>query len=169
MMSTKPIESLPGDVKNLPVLPKSVGEDIDFMIGIKYLRYHPKAVFQLPSGLTIYKSMFENADGGYGVIGGPHQVFTAIEKHFRIHNNHHQSTFFSNQFKLYIHGYQVNPDLSVIGNKGCNFNINDKSDGDVYVSQRIKLFNASEGTGSDISYRCVKCRTCSTCKDHDEI
>ena len=51
------------------------------MIGIKYLRYHPRAIFQLPSGLTIYESVFENADGGRGVIGGPHKVFNSIKKH----------------------------------------------------------------------------------------
>ena len=33
----------------------------------------------LPSGLTVYKSVFSNPDGSRGVIGGPHPVFTAIE------------------------------------------------------------------------------------------
>ena len=74
-----------GDPSRLPKLPQFVGGDIDFMIGVKYLRYHPREVFRLPSGLTIYESMFENADGGFGVIGGPHQVFTEIDRHFRVH------------------------------------------------------------------------------------
>ena len=52
------------DVHDLPTLPRYVGGDVDFMIGIKYLRYHLKPIFQLPSGLTIYKSMFQNAYGG---------------------------------------------------------------------------------------------------------
>ena len=43
-----------GKPELLPKLPKYVGGEIDFMIGIKYLRYHPEKVFQLPSGLTIY-------------------------------------------------------------------------------------------------------------------
>ena len=45
-----------GNLKELPKLPKSVGGHTDFMIGIKYLRYYPEKVFQLPSGLSIYRS-----------------------------------------------------------------------------------------------------------------
>ena len=44
------------DPKYLPKLPAFVGGHSNFMIGLKYLRYYPKKVFQLPSGLTIYKS-----------------------------------------------------------------------------------------------------------------
>ena len=51
----------------------------DFMLGIKYLKYFPREVFNLPSGLTIYESMFVNPDGSRGIVGGSHQVFTAIE------------------------------------------------------------------------------------------
>ena len=54
---------------HLPKLPRYVGGCTDFLIGIKYLRYHPEKIFQLPSGLTIYRSMFRNADGGRGIIG----------------------------------------------------------------------------------------------------
>ena len=51
-----------GDVKNLPILPKSVGGEFYLMIGIKCLRYHHNIVFKLPSGVAIYRSMFRNAD-----------------------------------------------------------------------------------------------------------
>ena len=66
---TKAYKDAGGDARTLPKIPKSVGGEIDFIIGIKYLRYYPKMIFQLPSGLTIYESVFENADGGRGVIG----------------------------------------------------------------------------------------------------
>ena len=66
---TKAYQDAGGDARTLPKIPKSVGGEIDFIIGIKYLRYYPKMIFQLPSGLTIYESVFENADGGRGVIG----------------------------------------------------------------------------------------------------
>ena len=59
------------DPKYLPKLPAFVGGHTNFMIGVKYLRYYPEKVFQLPSGLTIYKSWFNNSDGARGVIGGP--------------------------------------------------------------------------------------------------
>ena len=53
--------------------------DTDFTLRIKYLRNYSKKVFQLPSGITIYKSWFKNADGTGGVAGGAHKVFTEIE------------------------------------------------------------------------------------------
>ena len=39
-------------MKNLPKLPRYIGGNTDFMIGIKYLRYYPEKIFQLPSGLS---------------------------------------------------------------------------------------------------------------------
>ena len=44
-----------GELKDLPKLPESVGGQADFMIGIKYLRYHPEKIYSLPSGLIIYR------------------------------------------------------------------------------------------------------------------
>ena len=58
-----------GNPSDLPKVPVSVGRNIYFMIGIKYLRHHPKLIYELPSGLSIYESMFKNSDGTRGVIG----------------------------------------------------------------------------------------------------
>ena len=44
----------------------------------------------------------------------PFEVFTAIEQHHNLHFNQ-QSTFFSDQFNAYQNGYQVNPDVSLLG------------------------------------------------------
>ena len=86
------------DPKNLPRLPESLGGRADVMIGIKYLRYFPKEVFQLPSGLTLYSSPFMNVDGSYGVVGGSHELFTAMNKEFY---SHYQFTsFITNQALL---------------------------------------------------------------------
>ena len=103
------------DARTLPKIPKLVGGEIDFMIGIKYLKYYPKMIFQLPSGLTIYESVFENADRGSGVIGGPLKIFSNIRNYHAEDNIH--ITFFSNQYNLYWNGYQVNPDISLLGFK----------------------------------------------------
>ena len=50
------------------------------MVGVKYLKYFPECVLRLPTGSTIYRSQFVSPDGSRGVVGGPHQVFTQIEK-----------------------------------------------------------------------------------------
>ena len=155
------------DPNDLPKLSKSVGGEIDFMIGVKYLRYHPERVFQLPSGLTIYRSTFMNGDGGRGVIGGRHQTFTAIEQQFYLDSNH-QKTFLCNQKKLYRMGYQVNLDLSLLGYKVPQLSLleDEEHQASYVVESRAKgKFDEAENTGSEITFRCVKCRSCKECKN----
>ena len=41
------------DPKKLPSISTQVGGSVDSMIGIQYLRYHPRLIFQLPSGLNL--------------------------------------------------------------------------------------------------------------------
>ena len=72
-----------GNRNDLPRISVSVGGNINFMIRIKYLRHHPKLIYQLPSGFSIYESMFKNTDGTRAVIGGPHEVFRKIEEQFK--------------------------------------------------------------------------------------
>ena len=69
--------------KNLPKLPEFVGGDIDIMIGAKYLRYHPHPVFSLPNGLTVFESVFPGVEENNGIVGGPHRVFTEIDRERR--------------------------------------------------------------------------------------
>ena len=67
-----------GDASLLPKLPKSIGGNIDIMIGIKYLRYHPNIIFKMATGLSIYESVFNGTDGNRGVIGEPHRLFGEV-------------------------------------------------------------------------------------------
>ena len=64
-----------GNIEDLPKLPEMIGGKVDFIIGIKYLRYHSQKIFQMLSGLTIYKSVLKNPDGSRGVVGGPDNFF----------------------------------------------------------------------------------------------
>ena len=158
-----------GKISDLPKLPNVVGGSVDFMVDIKYLRYHPRQIFQLPSGLTFYQSAFTNADCTTGVIGGPHQLFTQIENHFHVNGNN-TSTFLCDQLTLYHQGYQVNPDISVLGFKTNDIDLHFNSKiSNVHLSQHIKLHEECEAAGANISYRCVKCRSCIECKHHDTL
>ena len=134
------------------MLPKpslSVGGDIHFMIGVKYLRYHSKLIYQLPSGLAIYESVFNNADGGTGVIGGPHPIFTKINQHF--FNQSEVLEFCSSQYKLFKTGIKVDPGITMLS----------------FPSNLQKRFEGVEMAGSEITYRCNNCRNCKTCKNSD--
>ena len=149
-------------------LPQSVGGDTDFMLGIKYRRYYPEKVFQLPSGLTKYRSWFKNADGTKGVVSGPHKVFTEIESRYHMNT----ATFLSDQYKLFKSGYQVNPDASLLHAKVKkdyfnNIMISEENENEMNcVSKNVepsqsnmlvrnfKIFEEVENAGSEISYRC---------------
>ena len=132
--SFKNSEGNPSDLPNVPV---SVGGNIDFMIGIKYLRHHPKLIHQLLSGLSIYESMFKDSDGTRGVIGGPHEVFIKIEEQFRsnISNTFNSKSFLSQQFQLYRKGYHIEPDFDFINLKSSK-----NPDVDLDVSQEQDTF-----------------------------
>ena len=105
-----------GDVNDLPTIPEYVGGAVDIMIGSKYQRYQPVPVFSLLSGLTIYRSPFINASGGRGVIGGPHEVITEIDR-LRSETCQYSSSYLNEQYKLYKMGYCVNPDNKSLGVK----------------------------------------------------
>ena len=168
-----------GSLKELPKLPKSVGGHTDFMIGIKYLRYYPEKVSQLPSGLSIYRSWFKNADGTRGVIGGPHKVFTEIESTYHISS----VSFVSNQYQLFKSGYQVNLDASLLHlkmKKDCmnDFIISEPDENNAdqgmicgtensLLARKLKIFEHVENAGSEILYRCSNCRSCKVCKEHE--
>ena len=109
------------DPKYLAKFPVFAGGHTDFMIGVKYLRYYLEKVFQLLSGLTIYKSCFKNSDGTRGVIGGPHRVLTEIESSYQVIAR----SFLSDQYKPFQSGYQVKPDASVLHVKVKKDHLND--------------------------------------------
>ena len=158
------------DVANLPSLPDSIGGDTDFMLGSRYRKYFPIEYLRTLSGLSICESMFKNSDGTRGVICGPHELITRIDKQY----GHHTRTFLESQRKLYLSGYQVNPDVSLLGFKDETLDASEMADipgiQKCYHAPRgFRKFEAVEMAGSHISYRCPDCRTCSKCKNHRQI
>ena len=138
-----------GSTSMLPKPAATVGGDVHLMIGMKFIRYHPKLIYQLPSGLGIYESVFNNADGGRGVIGGPHEIFTAIHQTYFTEDK--TFNFFTDQLKLYRWGIQTNPDI-----KRLSF------------TNKLKRFDEVESSGT-ITNRCMKCRNCKSCKESERI
>ena len=135
MFPTYPMESIQkelttafalsgGKDTDLPKLPCSVGGNTDLMIGIKYNRYIPDKVFQLPCGLAIYKSRFKNPDGSYGVCGGPHPIIAEIDRQYYGEINN----FMSQQFHLFRMGYQVDIDIKMLGYEQENCDYGDHYD-----------------------------------------
>lgn len=163
------------DSKNLPKLPKFVGGATDIMLGITYLKYFPKPVFELPSGLTIYKSEFANVDGSRGVIAGPHHVFNKVAKQLK-GANMSLGSYCARIVKLYKDGYKVSLDMPLLGAKiHDDITVDDYDEINPVFLNKIsgvklqKKFEETEKAGADVSYRCLRCRNCSDCKNNDEI
>ena len=152
------------NVNDLPNLPQFVGGDTAFMLGSGFMRYFPIEQFRLPSGLSIFKSMFANPDGSLGVIGGPHWLITQIEQQ----HYHGAMSFLASQREIYNNGFQINPDIKLLSYKNEYDDIPDVSirEKDACYAQRtLKRFEEGENAGSEINYRCPNCRGCKTCKN----
>ena len=81
------------------------------------------------------------------------------------------TAFLSQQLQLFRLGYQVNPDVTLLGYPDERRVCSDDSFSDEETRQifysRQSTFEEAENAGSQISYRCVKCRTCKDCKNHE--
>ena len=221
----------------LPELPAEVGGVVDIMIGKDYLRYFPREVTRLDSGLTLYQSMFLSEDGTSGVVSGPHPEFSKTERkcHFA---SDRKLSYYSSEMSSYLK-YRSNidqipltgkekslvdsdlaqlfprdsctndeilssdshsvttflekgsfeceyDDLPVVGRERETSTTSDPIEcdrckmcccvtrhsqpaysSDVNLSRApkcLKTFEQVENSGTNISYRCVKCRNCNDCK-----
>ena len=71
-----------GGTNSLPRLPSAVGGEIHLMVGVRYLRYYPKPVHQLPFGLTLFQSSFSNPNRERYLL-----MFTRISSIHQIHQS----------------------------------------------------------------------------------
>ena len=144
----------------LPKLPDSVGGQIDMMIGIKYLRHHPKLIFQAKSGLSIYQSRFHSINETRGILGGHHHSFLGQSM---------QTNHFSKEYKSIKSHSHFSSEVSMCGFKDSVQEISyfDEIRPSVFSSNPLKSFNQIEEVGSEITYRCTTCRECKKCKNYD--
>ena len=106
-------QSLGKSVDDLPRLSKYVGGETEIMLGSKYLKYHPKFVFEMPCGMRVYRSCFVSVDGTRGVIGGPHSVITELQK--QLEGSYLTlGSYLSQQLILYRSGIQLDPEAKLI-------------------------------------------------------
>ena len=184
-------QSLGKSVDDLPRLSKYVGGETEIMLGSKYLKYHPKFVFEMPCGMRVYRSCFVSVDGTRGVIGGPHSVITELQK--QLEGSYLTlGSYLSQQLILYRSGIQLDPEAKLIA--GENLTVYDIETYECVVEEpedssvstmstcvncggvfraasvkKSKLFEIAENAGSEVDYRCIKCRNCVDCKKSGEV
>ena len=156
-----------GGTNSLPKLPSAVGGEIYLMIGVKYLRYYPKPVHQLPSGLTLFQSSFCNANRERGAVGGPHKVFTDVHKNF--FNSSNTSIFFSSQCDIFRREFSQETDIPLLGYGKVHLSVNEITESSqAHLPKLQRVFEQVESTSTEINYRCPTCPSCNSCKHHDE-
>ena len=102
-----------GDIDELPKLPNLAGGETDLMIGVQYLKYFPKEVFSLPSGLTLFESKFLNSDGTRGILAGPHKIVTEMYRDLGCNMN--MGVFFSEVVISYRNAFMAGLGMSMLG------------------------------------------------------
>ena len=147
------------------------------MIGIRYMRYYPEKMFELPTGLTIFESKSKDIYGTIGIVGAPHHIFTEIEKRFCV-SVQQQKTYLSQQYSLFKMGYQANPDISLLSIRENKDHLKDvmlnneseyESNTNCFSLKQQNVFNQVENAATEISFRCISGRDCKDCLNNEHV
>ena len=80
--------------------------------------------------------------------------------------------------QLFQIGYHAEIDVSILGLKSTDMKAdiaeekhqeNRESRANLSINCEMKQFNRTENTGTEISYRCIKCRSNNPCKNHENL
>ena len=172
-------------VEKLPKLARKVGGDTDILLGSKYLKVHPREVWSSEqSGLSVADSFFASEDGSTGVINGPHPLFTEMEEEHWRSEGHVALSYYTDAVIAYREAYQFSTDTSPFGEESdfifsanevcgsqqkCLFDDPKFS----YVCKKppkcVKTFDEIDSAGTEVSFRCIDCRGCETCKKSERV
>ena len=162
-----------GEGAALPQVPDEVGgAKVELMVGIKYLAFFPELVFSLPSGLAIFETKFRTKCGRRGVLGGPHRSWSHATEQIEYMSAY---AFLSAELRAYQvqasaldvswgafsgmeHAKPWTDDESMCG-CGCHAHLSAYS-----LQEQAREFMEAERIGSEVTYRCIKCRNCADCR-----
>ena len=179
----------------LPLHPDKVGgQSIDLMLGIRYLKIYPTLLYNLPSGLGIYKSRLKCFESQSLVLAGPHRAWDNALNHANMHS---VQFYFTSEMKAFYHQSEVlkrpifvscendrfdqhreglddefveQPDPCSHVHCADHDNVGDMIDECSYNlrAQADRFFDA-ENVGGQITYRCLRCRSCSQCRNAETV
>ena len=162
-----------GEGVALPQVPAEIGgASVDVMVGIKYLSYFPELIFSLPSGLSIFESKFRTMCGRRGVLGGPHSSWSHASERIEYMSAY---AFLAAELRAYRSQASVldigwtaasedwgeKPWEDHESRCGCDCHDREAA---YSLQEHARDFQDAERVGSELTYRCVKCRACAACK-----
>ena len=168
------------------VEPDIGGQQVDIMLGIRYARHYPVLKFTLPSGLSLYEAKLRGYGGLQGVLGGPHAVWKSV---MASSNFLGAKAYLSSEFKAFDYqckalwsdmGVLHADQPQILGPNGVCYHPHPHPhpflDEDsnfvecIYAAgpgKMLREYQLIDEIGSQLGYRCVKCRSCSICKKGD--
>ena len=171
------------------------GQPVDIILGIKYLKYFPEPVFNLPSGLSVHRAVLKSASGCQAILGGPHAAwteaiqqsqhmnprvyFTAEARAWYTHQN--WARINQDKFRRVMVDMEMDRQEEVVSGiikdepkhgAGCEHChcTEGVAEAEMYnaaVEER-KLWQV-EQLGTESPYRCIDCRNCVRCKKGDTL
>ena len=184
--------------QEVPTPPVKVGgRPVDLMLGIRYVKYFPRLLYILPSGLAVYQSKLRTANDEDLVLAGPHKSWYHALKETNMFT---AQMFFTKQMRAFYFENRVlscpisNLDydhdqlglgLRGVGQQGLDYDLestidcvnehcDDHKDVEAVIDHMYSLkveaekFFDSEKVGSEITYRCLRCRACQQCRSSDQ-
>lgn len=100
------------EIDSSSVMPPYVGgEEVKLLIGLKNSELEPVCIMNLPSGIGLYKSVFKDIYGSVYCYGGPHKIFTELNKRF-----HGKSSCVTAYLSEIVNQYRYSPYLITLLN-----------------------------------------------------
>ena len=156
------------------------GRDVDIMIGMKYFKYYPKLLYTLPSGLSIFKTMFKSGTGNQAILGGTSELWKNA-----VYSAHSMgpASFFVAEMRAYRSHCSALWTANTLTHKpavSCQEEprqcyseiLEDELTPVTFVAaaaptSKLKEMLTAEDFGSSIDYRCPGCRSCTRCKNSE--
>ncbi len=178
--------------RTLPSIEDKIGNrPVDIMVGIQYNMYHPQLLFSLPGGLEIRQGLLKAWNGNQAVLAGPHPLWEHVSNASSFMG---PGAYLTSEFKAYrvqcdtlwnnpVPTFESNlkiqapPTWTLFCDCGELID-NPLVDDDravvsaIYAASAgklIKEFQLLDEIGTELGYRCVKCRQCTPCKDGETI
>ena len=166
-----------GCLPPLPTVePEIGGAAVDLMVGIQYQRYFPQLIYSLPGGLGVYRAQFSGCGGHQGVLGGPSALWREVaqQAHFL-----GPTAYLVSELRAYraqcssldtLISFDTQPETKFGESDELDLTCCERTAYATHSPHKlIKEMLTYDDLGSDIDYRCNKCRNCYDCKNSEMI